>query len=323
LIGLNGFHGDKSELFSSKRASTRVTVRRLIPSSAAIDRNRQEIELELVWSLHAAIFYISMRKWVYRTKIPNDINAVIDALAPGIDLSPLFALMTNQDVLKVFHAARQDIEIVWNLARAIPHPIFDSQVAAMVLGYGDSISYDQLVARITGDNLDKSHRFTDWTRRPLSPAQLAYAVSDVTHLRDVYLKLASDLDKQGRAEWMREEIDRDAIRNWLIRSGHVLNSQGTAVDEDKVGAARDASLDEDPYLGVGKEEYESLGLGMGAYQLFGSYETVANQLIDLYEAGVEQFALCFFEPRKGVQQMRDHVLPILRARGYNEDAISL
>src|SRR5690606_3228329 len=88
-----------------------------------------------------------------------------------------------------------------------PHPIFDTQVAAMVLGYGDSISYDQLVQRITGDTLDKSHRFTDWTRRPLSKAQIEYAVSDVTHLRDVYRKLNADLQKRGRTEWLREEMD--------------------------------------------------------------------------------------------------------------------
>src|SRR4029434_4282455 len=131
---------------------------------------------------------------------------VIDALATGLDLTPFFALMANERVLKVFHAARQDIEIVWHRAGIIPHPIIDTQVAAMVLGYGDSISYDQLVQRITGDNLDKSHRFTDWTRRPLSDAQLAYAISDVTHLRDVYLKPAADLNKRGRGEWMREEM---------------------------------------------------------------------------------------------------------------------
>ena len=131
---------------------------------------------------------------------------VIDALASGIDLTPFFALMTNEKVVKVFHAARQDIEIVWNLAKQIPHPIFDTQVAAMVLGYGDSISYDQLVQRITGDSLDKSHRFTDWTRRPLSEAQTAYAVSDVTHLRDVYLKLSGDLEKRGRSDWVEEEM---------------------------------------------------------------------------------------------------------------------
>ena len=131
---------------------------------------------------------------------------VIDALAPGIDLGPLFDLLTNEKVVKVFHAARQDIEIVWNMAKKIPHPIFDSQVAAMVLGYGDSISYDQLVQRITGDMLDKSHRFTDWTRRPLSDAQLTYAVSDVTHLRDIYLKLSADLEKRGRLNWVEAEM---------------------------------------------------------------------------------------------------------------------
>ena len=132
---------------------------------------------------------------------------VIDALATGIDLAPFFALMANEKVVKVFHAARQDIEIVWNMAKTIPHPIVDTQVAAMVLGYGNSISYDQLVQRITGDTLDKSHRFTDWTRRPLSDAQIAYAVSDVTHLRDVYLKLATDLEKQARSNWVEAEMD--------------------------------------------------------------------------------------------------------------------
>jgi len=132
---------------------------------------------------------------------------VIDALATDIDLAPFFALMANEKIIKVFHAARQDIEIVWNMAKTIPHPIVDTQIAAMVLGYGDSISYDQLVQRITGDTLDKSHRFTDWTRRPLSDAQIAYAVSDVTHLRDVYLKLATDLEKQARSNWVEAEMD--------------------------------------------------------------------------------------------------------------------
>ncbi|MBO0754736.1 MAG: ribonuclease D [Bradyrhizobiaceae bacterium] len=131
---------------------------------------------------------------------------VVDALAKGIDLAPFYDLMTNERVLKVFHAARQDIEIVWHQAQRIPNPIFDTQVAAMVLGYGDSISYDQLVQRITGDALDKSHRFTDWSRRPLSAAQFAYAVSDVTHLRDVYLALAADLARRGRADWVDEEM---------------------------------------------------------------------------------------------------------------------
>ena len=136
----------------------------------------------------------------------TDDAVVIDTLAPGIDLGPFFDLLANEKIVKVFHAARQDIEIVWNMAGKIPHPIFDTQVAAMVLGYGDSISYDQLVQRITGDQLDKSNRFTDWTRRPLTDAQLSYAVSDVTHLRDVYLKLAADLDKRGRTNWVEAEM---------------------------------------------------------------------------------------------------------------------
>jgi ribonuclease D len=131
---------------------------------------------------------------------------VIDAIADGIDLAPFFELMGDEKVVKVFHAARQDIEICWHEAQMIPAPLFDTQVAAMVLGYGDSISYDQLVHRITGDTLDKSSRFTDWTRRPLSDAQLTYAVSDVTHLRDVYVKLSTDLTKQGRADWLHDEM---------------------------------------------------------------------------------------------------------------------
>jgi len=131
---------------------------------------------------------------------------VIDALAPGINLAPFYELMADEKAMKVFHAARQDIEIVWHAAKLIPHPIFDTQVAAMVLGYGDSISYDHLVQRITGDTLDKSHRFTDWTRRPLSDAQLRYAISDVTHLRQVYLKLVEDLRQRGRAEWVEDEM---------------------------------------------------------------------------------------------------------------------
>src|SRR5438552_12973799 len=135
-----------------------------------------------------------------------DEAVVVDALAEGMDLGPLFALMADERVIKVFHAARQDVEICWHEAEVIPAPMVDTQVAAMVLGYGDSISYEQLVQRITGDSLDKSHRFTDWTRRPLSEAQLSYAVSDVTHLRDVYLRLSADLDKLGRTEWMREEM---------------------------------------------------------------------------------------------------------------------
>jgi ribonuclease D len=136
-----------------------------------------------------------------------DEAVVIDALAPDLQLAPFFELMANERVVKVFHAARQDIEIVWHQAELIPRPIFDTQVAAMVLGYGDSISYDQLVQRVTGDVLDKSHRFTDWSRRPLSAAQVSYAISDVTHLREVFLSLSADLQKRGRTEWVGEEME--------------------------------------------------------------------------------------------------------------------
>lgn len=132
---------------------------------------------------------------------------VVDTLAEGIDLAPFFALMADEKVLKVFHAARQDIEIVWHRANIVPHPVFDTQVAAMVLGYGDSIAYDQLVERVTGHRPDKTHRFTDWSRRPLSDEQIAYAVSDVTHLRDVFAALDADLKKRGRSEWVSEEME--------------------------------------------------------------------------------------------------------------------
>src|SRR5450432_1505976 len=136
----------------------------------------------------------------------SDEAVVVDALAEGIDLTPFYDLMADEKVIKVFHAARQDIEICWHAAQVIPTPLVDTQVAAMVLGYGDSISYEQLVQRITGDALDKSHRFTDWSRRPLTAAQLKYAVSDVTHLRDVYKALAADVAKRKRDEWVDEEM---------------------------------------------------------------------------------------------------------------------
>jgi ribonuclease D len=132
---------------------------------------------------------------------------VIDALAEGIDLKPFFELMGNENVLKVFHAARQDIEIIWHRANIIPHPVFDTQVAAMVLGYGDSIAYDQLVEKVTGHRPDKTHRFTDWSRRPLTKEQMHYAVSDVTHLREVFAALDADLKKRRRSEWVSIEME--------------------------------------------------------------------------------------------------------------------
>jgi ribonuclease D len=133
-------------------------------------------------------------------------EVIVDPLAKGLDLGPFFALMADTSVLKVFHAARQDIEIIFNRGNLIPHPIFDTQVAAMVCGFGDSVSYDQLVQKIKGVHIDKSSRFTDWSRRPLSEKQLEYALADVTHLRDVYLALKEKLEAAGRSLWLTEEM---------------------------------------------------------------------------------------------------------------------
>jgi ribonuclease D len=133
-------------------------------------------------------------------------EVLVDPLAKGLDLKPFFELMANPDVIKVFHAARQDIEIIHHLGNLVPHPIFDTQVAAMVCGFGDSVSYDQLVQRISGAHIDKSSRFTDWSRRPLSEKQLDYALADVTHLRDVYHALKEQLEREGRASWLTEEM---------------------------------------------------------------------------------------------------------------------
>jgi ribonuclease D len=133
-------------------------------------------------------------------------EAIIDPLAPGLDLKPFFELMANKKVVKVFHAARQDVEIIWILGKVIPTPMFDTQVAAMVCGFGDQIGYENLVRRLAKAEIDKSSRFTDWSRRPLSAKQLAYAMSDVTHLRVIYEKLKKELDESGREPWLEEEM---------------------------------------------------------------------------------------------------------------------
>jgi ribonuclease D len=132
--------------------------------------------------------------------------AAIDALAPGIDLAPLFALMADRAILKVFHAARQDVEIFVNLTGEVPAPLFDTQIAAMVCGFGDAASYETLVSKLARAPLDKSSRFTDWTQRPLSERQLRYALADVVHLRTVYERLQEKLAANGRAGWFAEEM---------------------------------------------------------------------------------------------------------------------
>jgi ribonuclease D len=132
--------------------------------------------------------------------------AIIDPLVGGLDLGPFYGLMANERVIKVFHAARQDIEIFVKQVGALPKPLFDTQVAAMVCGYGDQVSYDQLVNRVTGHQLDKTSRFTDWSRRPLTAKQINYAIADVTYLRDVYLSLSAQLAEQDRTTWLDEEM---------------------------------------------------------------------------------------------------------------------
>ncbi|MFN4088780.1 MAG: ribonuclease D [Alphaproteobacteria bacterium] len=134
-----------------------------------------------------------------------DRHAAIDPLAPGLDLQPLYDLMADTSVLKVFHAARQDIEIFLHQGKVMPRPVFDTQIAAMVCGYGESVGYETLVVSLAGKRIDKVSRFTNWANRPLSPQQLEYALADVTHLRVVYQKLRERLDREGRTAWVEEE----------------------------------------------------------------------------------------------------------------------
>ena len=132
--------------------------------------------------------------------------AAIDALAPGIDLTPLRELMADRRCLKVFHAGRQDIEIFFHLSGQVPAPLFDTQIAAMVCGFGDAVSYETLVARLARTSLDKASRFTDWSHRPLTERQIRYALADVVHLRTAYEKLQQRLASNGRASWFAEEM---------------------------------------------------------------------------------------------------------------------
>lgn len=135
-----------------------------------------------------------------------DHEVIIDPLSDGLDLSPFYGLMSDTKIVKVFHAARQDIEIFVAESGNVPAPLFDTQIAAMVCGFGESISYVNLVKTITGTSLDKSSRFTDWSQRPLSDKQLTYAMGDVTHLRQVYQALKAEIEDAGRTSWLDEEM---------------------------------------------------------------------------------------------------------------------
>jgi ribonuclease D len=132
--------------------------------------------------------------------------AVIDAQAPELDLAPLGGLLADQTVMKVFHAARQDIEIFVLRFGDVPRPLFDTQIAAMVAGFGEQVGYDAIVLSLTGSSIDKAHRFSDWSARPLSASQVTYAAADVTHLREVYTKLCLRLEQDGRLDWVAEEM---------------------------------------------------------------------------------------------------------------------
>jgi len=137
----------------------------------------------------------------------DEVDAVlVDPLVEGLSLEPMYELFRNEDVVKVFHAARQDLEIFFVEADVFPTPLFDTQVAAMVCGFGDQVGYETLVRKIAKAQLDKSSRFTDWSRRPLTPAQKNYAIGDVTHLRVIYEWLSAELEKSGRAKWVKEEL---------------------------------------------------------------------------------------------------------------------
>ncbi|MCC6303614.1 MAG: ribonuclease D [Rhodobacteraceae bacterium] len=131
---------------------------------------------------------------------------LIDPLAAGLSLEPLYDLFRHRDTVKVFHAARQDLEIFFHDAGLFPEPLFDTQVAAMVCGFGEQAGYETLVRRIARASLDKTSRFTDWSQRPLSEAQMTYALADVTHLRRIYEHLAADLDRRGRRDWVEDEL---------------------------------------------------------------------------------------------------------------------
>ena len=136
----------------------------------------------------------------------DDTAVLVDPLAEGLSLEPLYALLADHGVVKVFHAARQDLEIFFVEGGVMPEPLFDTQVAAMVCGFGEQVGYETLVKRIARANLDKTSRFTDWSRRPLTEAQKVYALADVTHLRAIYEHLSAELDRTGRRAWVEEEL---------------------------------------------------------------------------------------------------------------------
>lgn len=182
---------------------------RIVDTTAGLEQLAGELEAAPYIALDTEF----MRDQTYWPKLclmqvaaPGGPAAIIDPMAEGIDLAPIYRLIAAPNVVKVLHAARQDIEIFWHQGDVIPNPLFDTQIAAMVCGFGDSASYETLVRRLANIEIDKSARFTDWSRRPLNTRQLDYALADVTHLCVVYEKLERELQRTGRESWVKEEI---------------------------------------------------------------------------------------------------------------------
>ena len=178
----------------------------------------------------------------------NGKAAAIDPLGGGIDLSPLFELLADTGVVKVFHAGRQDLEIFHNLTGGLPAPVYDTQVAAMVCGYGEQVGYDRLVKGVLGIDIDKGSRFTDWSKRPLSDRQLLYALDDVIHLADIYPKLRDRIAGEGREEWVAEEMEK------LADPGLYDIAPMDAWQRIKKRGAKPASLNRLRYLAAWREE---------------------------------------------------------------------
>jgi ribonuclease D len=230
---------------------------RLITKTAELEAFRQE----LAGADFVAVDTEFMRETTYWPKLcliqaaaSNGVEAVIDPLAEGLDLAPFMALLADKNILKVFHAARQDLEIFQKLGDALPAPVFDTQIGAMACGYGDTIAYDALVQQILKRRLDKSSRFTDWSRRPLSENQLTYALADVTHLRDLFPKMRDKLERDDRLHWLDEEhanlLDPDIYdttpeNSWLrlklrkTTADYVLGLQVAAAWRERQAQARD------------------------------------------------------------------------------------
>jgi len=181
-------------------------------SSVTNTKDLKALVAELEEAQYVALDTEFMRDQTYWPKLcllqvaAPGIEAIIDPLSEDIDLAPFFKLLKSPKIVKVLHASRQDIEIFYHQGGMIPDPLFDTQIAAMVAGFGESVSYETLARKLAHAEIDKSARFTDWSRRPLSKRQLEYALADVTHLRVIYEALAKQLERTGRTAWVAEEI---------------------------------------------------------------------------------------------------------------------